>query len=100
MKKKNILTVQKQTKIIDILKDVGVASIIIDCHDSCDECPYGSCEIKLANAIIKEFDEKKVAQRILDGLESMANNAIYQGKLTINQMKLFFKEHYGLGVEQ
>ena len=46
--------------------------------------------------IVNKSKEPQIenAKRILQGLESMANNGIYQGKLTIEQIKLFFKEHY------
>lgn len=41
-----------------------------------------------------QFVKKETVKVVLQGLESMANNGIYQGKLTIEQIKLFFTEHY------
>lgn len=43
---------------------------------------------------------KNTAKKIFQGLESMANNGVYQGKLTVQQMRVFFKEQYGVEVEE
>lgn len=43
---------------------------------------------------------KDTAKEILQGLENMSNNGVYQGKLTVPQMRIFFKEHYGVEVEE
>lgn len=42
---------------------------------------------------------KYKAKEIFQGLESMANNGLYQGKLTVPQMRIFFKEHYAVELE-
>lgn len=38
----------------------------------------------------------KTIQMVLQGLESYSNNGVNQGKLTTSQIRMFFKEHYGI----
>lgn len=49
------------------------------------------CESKISNNL-----RNKTIQMILQGLESYGNNGVNQGKLTTSQIRLFFKEHYGI----
>lgn len=67
---------------------------------------YEEMENKLINGkaeeviefIVNKSKEPQIenAKRILQGLESYGNNGINQGKLTTSQIRLFFKEHYGI----
>ena len=70
-----------------------------------DELIEELCETRICATVLSEKLKAKeqavidTAKEILQGLESMANNGVYQGKLTVPQMRLFFKEQYGVEVE-